>query len=97
MITLFAIIFWIIAIVVSWYAVLIIFGCLYFLIFPDRDWKKWLTLEQYWQAHPQCKTSNGTKCYKCGCGNIRQYGYDKSDDHRRIHKCNQCNSGLYRT
>ena len=82
MITFFAIILWIITIVASGYVVFIILGCFYFLIFPDRDWKKWLTLEQYWQSYPHCKTGDGVKCYKCGSRNIRQYGYEKSDDHR---------------
>ena len=65
--------------------------------FPDRDWKRWMTLEEYWAANPNCKTNDGSKCYKCGSRNIRQFGYKSSDDPHRIHQCNQCNSGLYRT
>ena len=70
---------------------------LYFFMFPDKGWKKWRTLNEYWATHPECKTSDGVKCYHCGLRNIRQRGYDQPHDHRRVHYCNQCNAGLYRT
>ena len=77
------------------------FFCLYavvvWLFSPDRGWEKWKKLEEYWEANPTCKTKDGNKCYKCGSRNIRQSGYEGSHDHRRIHQCNQCNTGLYRT
>ena len=79
----------------------LVFFCLYILVvglfFPNRDWKKWMTLDEYWAANPSCKTNDGNKCFKCGSRNIRQYGYESSSDHRRVYQCNQCNSGLYRT
>lgn len=65
---------------------------------PDRSWEKeWKTLDEYWEKYPDCKTEHGPKCHNCGSNNIRQFGYQRSDDPRRIHKCNQCNTGLYRT
>ena len=85
--------------------ILITFFCFYlvyiFLIkpfIPDRSWERnWLSIEDYWKSHPECKTADGTKCFKCGSRNLRQYGYESSSDSRRIHKCNQCNTGLYRS
>ena len=70
---------------------------IYAFFFPDRKWQKWKTLDEYWKEYPHCKTSDGTKCFKCGSRNVRQYGYDSPQDHRRIHKCNQSNIQLYRT
>ena len=47
----------------SWAGNLILIGlgifCLYTLVlwvfFPDRDWKKWMTLEECWVANSSCK------------------------------------------
>lgn len=63
----------------------------------NQKWLKWETLEQYWVTHPDCKTSNGTKCYHCGSHNVRQYGFKESSDGRRLHQCNQCSVWLYRS
>ncbi|MGZ8261659.1 MAG: hypothetical protein ACXWTU_01700, partial [Methylotenera sp.] len=65
--------------------------------FSDKSRKKWKTLDEYWEAHPECKTNDGVKCYHCGSRNIRQRSYDESNGLHRIHYCNQCNTGLYRT
>jgi hypothetical protein len=34
-----------------------------------------LTLNQYWSVHPECRTKNGTKCYVCGSGIIKNMGW----------------------
>lgn len=64
----------------------------------SNNWKKeWKSLSEYWEQHPDCKTENGTKCFNCGSSNIRQRGYEDSRDSKRVHFCNQCNTGLYRS
>jgi hypothetical protein len=64
---------------------------------PHQNWLSWPTLEQYWSQHPDCRTNNGVKCYNCGSRSTRHYGWKERADKRRIHKCNQCSTVLYRT
>ena len=63
----------------------------------NQKWLNWATIQQYWSAHTDCKTKDGTKCYHCASRNIRQYGYESREDTKRYHQCNQCNTILYRT
>lgn len=64
----------------------------------NQNWLKWATIEQYWDAHADCKTKDGTKCHHCGSRNIMQYGYESvHHDTKRLHRCNQCNTWLYRS
>lgn len=60
-------------------------------------WKRLPTLEQYLQAHPNCRTDRGIKCSQCGSSSIKNWGLDKADDGRRKHICNHCNTTLYRS
>jgi hypothetical protein len=62
----------------------------------NNNWKSWPTLEEYWQLYPHCKTNYGTRCHKCNSNYIRHYGWTEKSDRRRIHKCNQCGTYLYR-
>lgn len=62
-----------------------------------KAWLAYPTLEHYWKIHPECHTKNGVKCYNCGSKHTRNYGWKNGVDGRRIHKCHQCESFLYRT
>lgn len=75
----------------------IIGGIIYFLFFRYSGWKKFKTLDEYWALYPHCKTENGPKCFNCSSKNIRQTTYKGSNSRRRVHYCNQCNMGLYRS
>ncbi|MBN3846944.1 hypothetical protein G3N58_08900 [Paraburkholderia sp. Ac-20342] len=55
------------------------------------------TLAQYLQKNPQCKTRRGIQCIVCNSMSIRNWGYEDAHDSRRLFKCNQCNTTLYRT
>jgi hypothetical protein len=63
----------------------------------EENWLSWPTLEMYWDRHPGCRTKNGTKCHNCGSRQIHNFGWGTGYDPRRIHKCMQCNTTLYRT
>lgn len=56
-----------------------------------------LTLAQYLQKYPRCKTPRGIQCTVCRSMSIRNWGLKGSDDPRRIFICNHCNTRLYRT
>ncbi|MXN79932.1 hypothetical protein GR157_35105 [Burkholderia sp. 4701] len=56
-----------------------------------------LTLAQYLQKYPQCRTPRGIQCAACQSMSIRNWGLNGSDDPRRIIICNHCNTRRYRT
>ncbi|KVW88253.1 hypothetical protein [Burkholderia cepacia] len=56
-----------------------------------------LTLAQYLQKYPRCRTPRGIQCAACHSMSIRNWGLKGSDDPRRIFICNHCNTRLYRT
>lgn len=62
-----------------------------------RKWKTWPTLDEYIKLYPQTATNSGIACYKCRSKKIFQFGFEKRDDVKRIHKCMICNTFLYRT
>jgi len=66
------------------------------LIRKHREWLKLPTLDEYWAAHPNCKTDNGTKCYVCGSRNFRNWGATSARDDARTVSCRQCATTLYR-
>jgi len=63
----------------------------------NEKYKKWPTLSEYINQNPNCKTIHGIRCKNCNSGYIRHVGWDDRHDARRLHKCNICNSYLYRS
>lgn len=63
----------------------------------NKAWLSWPTLEAYWARFPSTRTPSGTRCYHCGSRNIHNHGWANGSDDRRFHRCNQCDTGLYRT
>ncbi len=55
------------------------------------------TLDQYLQEFPDCKTSRGIKCAKCGASSIKNWGIANVHDSRRLFICNHCGIVLYRS
>lgn len=55
-----------------------------------------LTLENYLNEHPHCKTQNGIQCFKCNSRSIKNWGFEHARDERRVFICNHCNTTLYR-
>ncbi|HUH87888.1 MAG TPA: hypothetical protein VL003_07520, partial [Pusillimonas sp.] len=47
---------------------------------PKRAWKSTLTLQQYLQQHPKCKTDKGIKCCVCGSTSIQNQGLRSNKD-----------------
>ena len=63
-----------------------------------KKWKSWPTLAEYWDAHPESRTRTGTRCHHCGSTHIRfQHFTNKSHDCMLIHKCQHCQTTLYRS
>jgi len=62
-----------------------------------QNWLSWPTMQEYWKKYPNCRTDHGTKCHFCHSRNIRHVGWNESYDYRRIHKCQQCHTRLYRS
>jgi hypothetical protein len=56
-----------------------------------------LTLAQYLQKYPRCRTSRGIQCAVFKSMSIRNWGLKGRADPRRIFICNHCNTRLYRT
>lgn len=63
----------------------------------QSSWLQTPTLDHYWNLYPQCRTHEGTTCFKCGSKQQRSWGVDSSSDSKRFHICHQCNLRLYRT
>lgn len=82
--------------VVGSFILLVAIAAILIFLFLQDDWDKWPTLEEYWEKHPKTKTSNGTKCYYCGCNRMVNSAWGKSWQ-RRVNYCQQCNRGLYRS
>ena len=62
--------------------------------------KKYLAipkLEDYLKKNPDCGTGRGIRCFNCGSGSIRDWGYSGRDSSWRVHICNSCGKVLYRT
>lgn len=77
-------------------AVLLVVGVLTYLL-QGEDWKTWPTLDQYWEAHPETKSEDGVRCYKCSSAKIANKGFGEAQSRRRIHQCEACSTILYRT
>ena len=60
------------------------------------SWKDLPTLEEYGQAHPECKTQSGIRCMVCKGGSIRDWGVYSAHSSMRKFICNSCGSELYR-
>ncbi|WP_423759716.1 hypothetical protein [Burkholderia sp. NLJ2] len=63
----------------------------------SRVAERTLTLAQYLQKYPQCRTPRGIQCAVCQSMSIRNWGLKGGDDPCRIFICNHCNTRLYRT
>ncbi len=62
------------------------------------DWIVWPTFEEYCLSREiDRSTMNNIKCEACGNQSIRNIGFGKESDNRRLHVCNQCSAGLYRS
>lgn len=62
-----------------------------------RQWERWPTVDQYLESYPKCSKGDGIRCHKCGSNHIRHYSYSERGDDRRIHRCDQCMTYLYRS
>ena len=63
-------------------------------------------LDQQWLQQPSVNTyldqlkragKSGISCRFCGSRSIRQLGWAANNDPRRLHRCNHCNTTLYRS
>jgi hypothetical protein len=59
--------------------------------------KNWPTVDEYMATHSESNQGKGIFCIKCGSRSIRSWGVSNTSDARRLHICNSCNSGLYRS
>lgn len=55
------------------------------------------TLKNYLKSYPNCHTGNGIKCCNCGSRSIKNWGLSNANSFFRIHICNHCGVGLYRS
>lgn len=60
------------------------------------SWSELPTLEEYCQAHPECRTQSGIRCMACKGGSIRNWGVYSAHSSMRKFICNSCGSELYR-
>ena len=63
---------------------------------PYLRWKALPTLQEYLEAHPECKTSSGPKCHHCSSRSLRNWGLADKHDGDRFVNCNACGHSLYR-
>lgn len=63
----------------------------------NSDWLSHPTMEKYVTDNPECKTSQGLKCAKCGAKSIKNWGVHGANDSRRLFICNHCGTKLYRS
>ncbi len=62
----------------------------------NKKWKAAKTIEEYCKQHPECKTSKGMACFKCGANHLKNWGFLYAADSRRIILCQHCGEKLYR-
>ncbi|MEX6504421.1 hypothetical protein [Pseudomonas zhanjiangensis] len=85
--------------------ILAIPGLIYWLwkqesIYAKQAHQKWLRypdVELYLRKTTPGGRKSGPTCHHCGSRSIRQLGWEERHDARRLHKCNQCNTSLYRS
>jgi DNA-directed RNA polymerase subunit RPC12/RpoP len=53
------------------------------------------TLESYLQKFPQARTGKGIACGYCGSLSLRNLGWQRANDTKRLVSCNSCSSNLY--
>jgi hypothetical protein len=56
---------------------------------------KTLSLSEYVRQYPQCSTGGGMRCASCGASSIKNWGFCRATDYRRLFICNHCNTRLY--
>lgn len=61
-----------------------------------KRWRGVLTLSQFVELHPECKTDRGIRCAACSSGSIKNWGWEGANDARRTFTCNHCGNLLYR-
>lgn len=82
-----------------WIVIALLMGA-YWLVahhFDTKKWRRWPTLAEYWEQHPQTRTEDGVKCQCCGSGNIRALGFSSGSDYRKLHQCQSCSTLLFRS
>ncbi len=62
-----------------------------------KKWRSWPTLDEYWAANPDCKSSEGVRCKQCNSFSLEHLGWRQADSTRRLHRCNHCSTFLYRS
>lgn len=76
---------------------LIVVLVIWWLVTPSKAWRTTLTLHEYLEKYPHCRTSRGIQCAACNSTSIKNWGVRGADDRKRFFICNHCNSRLYRS
>jgi hypothetical protein len=64
----------------------------------QADWNSWPTFIDYCESRKIEGSATATiDCHSCGNQSIRNIGFEKASDNRRLHVCNQCSTSLYRS
>jgi len=78
------------------WAFLIAGAILLYRYFKRPSWVDLPTLRLYLDKFPSCKTDNGIRCRHCRSNSIRNWGWRRANDARRLFICNHCGQILYR-
>lgn len=80
----------------AWAALIVIAIVLYRRYFTGPTWTDLPTLQAYLDKFPSCQTDHGIRCRHCRSNSIRNWGWKRANDSRRLFICNQCGQILYR-